>query len=262
MKKIIAILCLPLLLLACNGSQKTTADSNKAVQKINEKSNTEQVQSLLVAGVDFMAQGSQPSNWMLTINYDDTVRFNADDGLSLKFACNQLQKDVNKERSFYTVKLKSGGVKISIYKKICTVPTMGAVVKKEVNVHFNSTIYEGCGNFLADTKLENKWLLEKIGNSPIVAAAYNKIPEMNFNIVNGTVKGSDGCNSFSGKIEVQGKRIQFSALVGTRLVCNKKSIQNILSGQINEQLVSYYLKDEKLYLYLLDDSILVFKKAN
>lgn len=222
---------------------------------------TSEIKTLQQSGVDFLAEGNQPSNWKLTINYDDTVRFAAEDGLALKFAYNQLKKDINDERQFFTVALKSGNVQIEILAKICTITTIREVFKKEVSVIFNTIKYTGCGKFLADNNLQGKWLLEKIGNSPIVATAYNKIPEMNFDIVNGTVKGNDGCNSFSGKIEVQGKRIQFSALAGTKMGCNKKSIQNIISAQINEQIVSYYFKDEKLYLYLLDDNILVFKKS-
>ena len=243
---------------SCNSSKKIlpqTVTSNNNIKTTSETKNLQQT------GVDFFAEGNQPANWKLTINYDDTVRFIADDGLALKFAYNQFKKDENNERKILTVNLKSGNVKIEILEKICTVTTIREVFKKEVSVIFNNTKYTGCGKFLVDNNLQGKWQLEKIGFTPIVAAEYNKIPEIDLDIVQGTVSGNDGCNSIRGIIEVQGKRIQFSQLVGTKMACNKKSIEKIITAQVNGLLVSYYFKESKLYLYLPDDSLLIFKKV-
>ena len=258
MKYILLAMLSLLLLNACSNTKNIpskTEAKNKAVQQSPE------IINLVQSGVDFFAQGNQPSNWTLTINIDDTVRFFAEDGLALKFAYNQLKKDENEERRIYTVTLKSGNVKIEIYEKICTVTTIREVFKKEVKVVFNSTTYSGCGKFLADNNLEGKWLLEKIGFTAIIPTEYNKVPEIDIDIINGTIAGNDGCNNMRGKIEVQGKRIQFSPLSITKMGCKKKSIEKIINGQVNGQLVSYYFKDGKLYLYLPDDSSLVFKKA-
>ena len=171
------------------------------------------------------------------------------------------KKDVNNERRIFTVALKSGNVKIEIKEKICTVATIREVFKKEVNVVFNITTYVGCGKFLADNNLKGKWLLEKIGNTSIITTEYNKVPEINIDIVEGTVSGNDGCNSIRGKIEVQGKRIQFYQLLTTKMTCNKKSIEKIITGQVTGKIVSYYFKNGKLFLYLSDDSLLIFKKV-
>lgn len=258
MKKIITALCLILFIVGCSSTKKIPA---KLASKNNNVQQSSDLKNQLQNGVDFFAQGNQPSNWTLSINYDDTVRFTADDGLALKFAYNQLKKDVNEERRIFTVTLKSGNVKIEIKEKICTVTTIREVFKKEVTVVFNKTMYSGCGKFLADNNLEARWLLEKIGNTAIVPGEYNKVPEFNINIVEGTVSGNDGCNSIRGKMEVQGKRIQFYRLLNTKMGCNKKSIEKIISAQINEKIISYYFKDGKLFLYLPDDSLLVFKKV-
>ena len=156
--------------------------------------------------------------------------------------------------------MKSGNVQIEILEKICTVTTIREVFKKEVSLSFNKSKYTGCGKYLADDKLQGKWLLDKIGYTAIVATEYNKIPEINFDIILGLVSGNDGCNSLRGKIEVQGKRIQFFQLAGTKMACNKKSIDKIIGAQVNGQLVSYYFREGKLYLYLPDDSLLIYKK--
>lgn len=259
MKNIFISFLLGFFAMACNSS-KNTGQPKSNNNEILPSSNLQLSKTMLQNGVDFFAQGSQPTNWQLTINYDDTVRFDADDGLSLKFAYNQLKKEFTPEKTMYAVHLKAGNIVINIFEKICTVPTIREVFKKEVTVSFNSITYNGCGKFLADDNLNNKWTLEKVGNTPINITEYNKIPSIEFDIVQGKVGGNDGCNSVGAKIEVQGKRIQFSTFFSTKMACNKKSIQKIIAEQISGRIVSYYFKDNKLCLYLPDDSLLVFKK--
>ncbi len=257
MKNLLTLLCVVLFLVSCSGTKKVPLITTSNNDDVNQATS---VKNLLQNGVDFFAQGNQPTNWSLTINYDDTVRFIAEDGLALKFAYNQLKKDVNTERRTFTVSLKSGNVKIQIFEKICTITTIKEVFKKEVNVILNSITYTGCGKFLADNNLEGKWHLEKIGNTTISPNEYDRVPELNFVLLESTVTGNDGCNRVTGTFEIQGKRIQFYQLAGTRMGCNKKSIEKIIADQVNRQLVSYYFKEGKLHLYLPDDSILVFKK--
>ena len=258
MKMIITTCCFVLFLIGCK-TTKIISPAQNSDNKIIQPSTD--LQNMQQTGIDFFATGNQPTNWQLSINIDDTVKFTADDGLALKFAYNQLKKDVNTERRFFTVALKSGNVKIEIMEKICTVTTIREVFKKEVNVVFNSITYSGCGKFLADNKLIGKWLLEKIDNTKIIPAEYNKIPEINIDIVEGIISGNDGCNSIRGKIEVQGKRIKFYQLLGTKMACSKKNIEHIITTLIAEKMVSYYFKDGKLHFYLQDDSLLVFKKV-
>ncbi|MCY7291059.1 MAG: META domain-containing protein [Ferruginibacter sp.] len=261
MKNIFISFSICLFAMACNSSKNGVQQKSNNNETLSS-SNLQQTKTMLQSGIDFFAQGSQPANWQLTINYDDTVRFNADDGLTLKFAYNQLKKVFLPEKTIYTVKLKAGNVEINILDKICTVPTMREVFKKEVTVNFNSIIYTGCGKFLADDNLNSKWVLEKIGNTFINTNDYNKVPGIEFNLIEGKISGNDGCNNIGGKIEVQGKRIQFSSLFSTRMACNKKSIEKIITEQISGKMVSYYFKDSKLHLYLPDDSLLVFKKVS
>ena len=258
MKIIITTCCFVLFLIGCK-TTKIISPAQNSDNKIVQPS--ADLQNLQQSGIDFFATGSQPSNWQLSINIDDTVRFTADDGLALKFAYNQLKKEINTERRIYSVALKSGNVKIEIKEKICTETTAGKGFKKEVNVVFNSITYSGCGKFLADNNLIGKWILEKIDNTKIIPAEYNKIPEINIDIKEGIISGNDGCNSIRGKFEVQGKRIQFYRLLGTKMACNKKDIQHIIATLISEKMVSYYFKDGKLHFYLQDDSLLVFKKV-
>lgn len=108
--------------------------------------------------------------------------------------------------------------------------------------------------------LNNKWLLEKIGTTPINAADYNSVPVLDIEITKGRVTGNDGCNSLSGEMEVQGNKIKFSSIARTEMGCMKKDIGHILSAQMSDKTVEYYFKEGKLFLNLQDSSLLVFKK--
>jgi heat shock protein HslJ len=259
MKKIIfASLFFPWMC-SCQSSQK--AETEKSNQAFNESLKNKDEKLMLQTGIDFFAEGNQPTNWHLQMDYDDTVRFYADDGLSLKFAYNQLQKDINNERSIFSTKIKAGNISITVLEKDCTVTIKKEVFKKEVTFNFNNNIYKGCGKFLADNTLNNKWILEKIGGQIVNEIEYNRVPFFEFDVEKRKLRGNNGCNTIGTNIEVQGSRIKFGIVMSTEMACGKKSIENIIATLISNNIASYYFKDGKLYLYMIDDSLLVFKKG-
>ena len=258
MKYCLSILYLCILIVSCNPSQNRVNTQSHPVISIEEVRKTDLMQE---KGIDFFAEGSVPVNWNLQMNYDDTVRFIADDGISIRYAYNQLKKDNKAERSIFSARASGGEFTIVVTEKICTVPVQKEVFSKQVKVTFNTSSYSGCGKYLSNNLLNNKWLLEKIGNIMLKSEEYNRIPVIQFDLAKGTVTGNDGCNSISGKMEVQGNRIKFSKLLSTKMACSKKSENKIFSEQISNKLVDYYFKADKLYLYLPDDNLMVFKKS-
>jgi hypothetical protein len=117
MKNLFIVITLSIFVVGCSNTKNAASKNIK--NDFPTSSNVQQSKTMLQNGIDFLAQGNQPTNWQLTINYDDTVRFNADDGLTLKFAYNQLKKDFLPEKTIYSVKLKAGDVSINILDKIC-----------------------------------------------------------------------------------------------------------------------------------------------
>lgn len=258
MNKITIGFMLCTLMYACTSSQKSNIQKSNRV--FNETLENRDEKKMLQTGIDFFAEGNIPNNWNLKMDYDDTIRFNADDGLALTFAFNQLQKDINTERSIFSTKIKAGNISITVLEKDCTIPTKKEVFKKEVTFNFNGNIYKGCGKFLADNALNNKWILEKIGSSSITVTEYNRVPIFEIDTEKRRLTGNDGCNTIAGSIEVQGSRITFGNILSTKMGCGKKSIEGIISNLLNNNIASYYFKEGKLFLYLIDDSLLVFKK--
>ena len=242
---------------ACNSAKNATKTINNSQEQLEANRVSKR---MLDEGIDFVAEGTEPSFWKLTINYDDTARFVSADGLALKIAFNQLKKTTSVDKIIFTGTKKEGTIVISIFNKSCSIPTQKEVYTKEVTFLFNTILYKGCGKFLVSDLLNGKWELEKIGNELINKNDYKQIPIFIFNINKINLNGNDGCNNFFGEVEVVGKRIQFYDLIFDKKNCSKKSIIDIINKKIKSQLVDYYFKNGKLYLYLIDDSILVFKK--
>lgn len=260
MKFIVNIFMIFLLIQSCKTTQSNSSKSNNQVIETNNynKKNEVTAQS---NGVDFLATGNTPTEWTLAIDIDDTVRFKADDGLNIKFAYNQLTKKNVATASNYTFTSKQGNFGFTIYDSICTIATEKQAYKKLVTFNFNSITYSGCGKYLANDLLQNKWTLFMINNIAINANDYNKIPELTFDFKNGKVSGNNGCNNISTNMEVQGNRILFGNFTTSKNICSKKSIATIVNDKLNNRLVSYFFKDGKLYLYLIDDSVLIFNKS-
>lgn len=217
---------------------------------------------MIQAGNDFYANGSTPVNWSMQVNFKDKIVFTSDDGLALSFAANMLKTTTAGSRTTYSGKISAGDISIVTENGTCTVPTIRKVFQKLVTVTINQKTYSGCGSFLVDEGLEGKWNLEKIGATPIIAADYNKVPSFTFDLAKSRISGNDGCNSTGGSIEVQGSRIKFSGMMSTKMACLKgKNIESIVSTSISNKVADYYLKEGKLYLYLIDDTLLVFTRG-
>ena len=258
MKKILISLLAAACVAACKAPQKNAAVTPAAIAEKNKEAT--EANAMLQKGTDFYAVGNTPANWSLEMNYNDTIRFAAEDGLALKFAFNQMKKETVAGHNLFSVNTRGGNAGIDITDGTCTVSTIRKVFNKLVSFTFNGKTYTGCGNFLADNNLNNKWLLNKIDNTFIQPGDYNRVPTLQFDLEKQTVNGNDGCNTIGGKIEVQGNRIKFSAMISTKMACMKKNIESIISTQVSDKFVNYYFKNGKLYLYLPDDSLLVFKK--
>ncbi len=253
------ILLFTILLLGCKTSNYPT---NSGPQIIN--SNTEialKENKMLQAGIDFFAEGNEPSTWKMEMNIDDTVRFVAADGLSLVFGYNQLSLEEKEGIKYFYKKNKNGDIKITISDNACSISKNENSYKKEVRFAFNSITYTGCGKYLSNANLSNKWMLYKVGNTFIEIKEYNPLPTITINLDKNTISGNDGCNNINGKIEVQGDRIFFAPISATKKYCSSKNLGNLIQEKISNHLVNYYFKDGNLYLYLIDDSLLVFKKS-
>ena len=214
------------------------------------------------AGVDFYASGNSPANWSLDMDFDKNFNFKSADGTMFSTQAVRPSSET-KAATIYKSNTQQGAVTIIVYKSTCDDDTSKGNFGKKTEIILNNKQYTGCGKNLYDYRLNDNWVLESADNSVLNATDFSKgLPTIKFNLAKKELTGYDGCNAIFTSIEVEGNRIQFAAIAGTKLNCKNNSIGKIFAEKISNKTADYFFKGEKLYLYLIDDSILIFKKGN
>lgn len=212
-------------------------------------------------GTDFIGTGNIPSKWSLEIDFDKMISFSSSDGSNVYVLPAFEKNEVSSEIEKYQIKTDLGQMNIEVFSAACTVTGSAEQFNKKVEVTLNNKRYTGCGKYLFDHRLNDSWILESVNNKIQSASDFTKgLPRMEFSLLSNKMNGSDGCNNINATIEVKGNRIKFSPLAGTRMACNNNVVEKIISTMISNKMVDYFMENDKLILYLEDDSKLYFKR--
>lgn len=245
------------ILLGCASSS-----SVKKNVEINRKQDIQLPQTLvqkLQSGTDFWAEGESPVSWTLSMDFDKQFYFEANNGIRFTNGPVTSVRNSQLNTDVYTIQNAQGDAKIVVYDTKCG--HSNPQVKVEITV--NNTLYAGCGEYLYNSNLDGIWELAKIGNKQITSADFQKgIPRFKFDLANLAFSGFDGCNKFSTDFIAKGNRVKIGNIITNQKGCKFDDLQDILMKKISNQLVDYYFKDGKLYLYLIDDSTLIFNRLN
>ncbi|MFT5915082.1 MAG: heat shock protein HslJ [Flammeovirgaceae bacterium] len=96
--------------------------------------------------------------------------------------------------------------------------------------------------------LHDIWALEAIDAEEVDRSVGN-LPDLEINLTENRVMGSDGCNRFVGKLEMaDGKNVKFGNLAGTRKACKDMARPNSFN-QAMMKVASYKVENLKLHLY-------------
>ena len=251
-KRFCATLGIALLLCACSGTRKQVS-----TPKIKNESRLEVKDARLYdQGIDFIArQSGNDQAWELTISKFDSINFNSISGIQL-FTGSKVEYPSDRSiiyRGF------GQGLKpvVTIGDETCE----NGEYKVEVDVAGKK--YYGCGKYLFSNDLNGKWVLGAIGNKAIGSSDYKGgLPYLQFDLRKRQVRGSDGCNKFFGGFATRGSSIRFFDQSITRKRCAGTAFANKFKNQINNKIVDYRIKDGKLIVSLIDDSVLTFNKTN
>lgn len=251
------IFCLALF--ACNGFSNKKTPLYK-VPEVPQNILIPSVQNQFNSGVDFVANGSSIADWTLEMNFDDSIYFHAQNGLSFTIPSVRPLESTDQSLRFVSL-IALGKVVISITKGNCNNVTNNVnETSRQCTVSIADITYSGCGQFLYNSELEGKWILQQYKGEKITEASFkNGLPYLDFNILKNSFTGFDGCNSLKGSAALLGKRIQFAAIATSRKICSAIPLPNLFSALSNE-LVDYKIAKGILTFYLKDDSVLVFKK--
>lgn len=249
------------LLLGCKTGSKTSVQKIVTAQRaIMPADSIVQKQK---KGIDLLASGNDPVAWSLEVDFDKLVSFKSADGNTLNILPAFSKKVITDEVESYSAKTDLGQLTIKLFNSTCSGSANTTQSNRKVEVDLTNKTYTGCGKYLYDNQLNDIWVLETVNNEKQMASDFAKgLPTLEFNLQTNQMNGSDGCKKISSGIEVKGNRIKFSPFVLSKLTCSNNKVEKIFAEMLSDKLVDYYMKDGKLFLYLLDDSKISFKRKD
>lgn len=166
----------------------------------------------------------------------------------------------------YRSQAKGGDLKVQIIQGDCSdgMSDKNYGYKVEVQIKrgrdTDFKTFEGCGDYIADYRLHDIWVLEKLGEETITTSDFpNEFPNLEINSKEDTFFGFSGCNRLTGTIFSERGLLRFTA-ASTLMACqDTKELQfmKALNASTN-----YSIANNRLTLSNHNGVLLVFKKVD
>ena len=246
-----------------NISQQDSTVANKLLALQPDKFQTQ-----FAKGIDFIATGNEPF-WRLEIDFDKVMHFKMLDGFEITTAVGEGIKAMDANVIRYTASNEKGTLTVQIQKLACINDMSGETLGYTVTVDtknkadINYRTYKGCGQYIADYRLHDIWVLDSTNNKKMKAADFTKkLPYLELNLTEKKVFGSTGCNTITGPIEIKGKKIYIGKLTTTRMACKDKDFEKAYLQGLENKIIPYKISTGKLYLQISSDSYFIYKKVD
>ena len=118
-----------------------------------------------------------------------------------------------------------------------------------------------CKKTDAVSKLEGNWELNYITGPRITFDGLypNKKPTINFNVKENRVSGNSSCNSFTGKLNVTGNKIDFTQpMVMTKMMCGDGQGEQVFMNTL-EKITSYDITDDGKTLNFISGDVAMMR---
>lgn len=219
-------------------------------------------------GIDFIASGNEPF-WSLEIDFNKSMHFKMVSGFEINTPAVEAVKAMDANVTRYSAKTEQGILTVQVQKLECINDMSGeksdytVTIDTKNNTDKDHRTYKGCGQYLADYRLHDIWVLDSINNTKIVAGDFMKgRPLLEFNLTEKKLFGYTGCNNINGTIEVTGKKIHFERLTTTRMTCSNMDFELAYLKNLDNKIVPYQIKAGKLYLHVSSDSVFSYRKID
>jgi len=134
------------------------------------------------------------------------------------------------------------------------VMTLSSFNKKQVEI--NDSQNQSRGEVTLDTI---KWRLTKVYTADSFVLVSNTKAFILFNTSDGRISGNGSCNSFGGKVNVDGNSLRFDNIFSTKMYCSDvQKIEDQFFRQL-QQVTGYEIKGNKLLLIAGDILVLEFE---
>lgn len=137
---------------------------------------------------------------------------------------------------------------------VLVVTVLSSFNKKKMTI--NDPQHQGDGEITHDS---TKWRLTRICNTDSVEQVPGTKAFIYFNTGEGRINGNGGCNSFGGKLSVEGNSLKLGNIFSTKMYCNEvQAIENEFFSRL-QKVTGYTISEKKLILFNGDDAVLEFE---
>ena len=216
------------------GEGEATADSELAESEASRAKASRQLKKWS-EGVNFHAIGNEPF-WNLDIDFDRGMLFSAMDGIDLSTPMGLPEQNDEGEVRKYTAEVESGTLIVGLDDSGCTDNMSGEQFEYKVTVQVKVggdsefSTFAGCGEYLADPNLHGMWVIEEFDGERIADDEFRKgIPQIEIDVRDDVFSGHDGCNQFSGGLQVRMMELTFQSGPTTLMACEDQPISSAIT---------------------------------
>lgn len=217
----------------------------------------------------FRAEGNNPT-WKLEIDLNNGIHFYSNSELeNIITPSSKIIEIMDVATTSYHANTEAANIKVEIFKKQCIDSKEHKEFKYEVKISAKNsgdtvfTTFKGCGNFIADKRLNSKWELQKFNGVELKSDDFMKgLPFVQFDIEKMHIAGNSGCNNFNGKFYFVGRDLLVNKnLASTRMACPNLEFESEFLKALTISSLKYSLKNDVLKLER-GNRVFEFKKIN
>lgn len=121
---------------------------------------------------------------------------------------------------------------------------------------------KGCGNYVTDYRLQDIWVLEKLGEEIIQEGWFAKEPPtMEVNVAENRFMGYAGCNQMRGNIFWEPGLLRFTDVISTRKACLPENKEGEFLDKLRKT-TTYTIENNRLTLSNPNQILMIFKKVD
>ena len=215
----------------------------------------------------FHAIGTEPF-WNLEIS-ENSIRFKevtADYEINISHV--EPVKVMDANIKMYISVSEEQEMKIIIEQKDCSDKMSNNKYSYQVKVELKKknqtaiTTFYGCGNYIADYRLYDNWVLEELKGKKVSKDNFaNELPLLEINASDKKIMGYAGCNRINGTLFQERELLRFTNIISTRMACNQANLEQEYLKCLQSS-TQYEIKNNRLYLSNPSELLIVFKKID
>jgi heat shock protein HslJ len=182
-----------------------------------------EIKEINLANPIFKASGHNP-DWKLEIAENGGIHFYSHSEFGKIVTPNSEEIKI---MDVAATSYQAENIKVEIFRKQCIDSKDSRESKYEVIIHVKKSVdkefkrLKGCGEFIADKRLDGKWELIKFNGVELNSADFSRgLPFIQLDINKLRIVGNSGCNNFNGEFSFVARDILVDKnMISTRMAC-------------------------------------------